>query len=124
MAFAELAVISKSEISGHRSAQTQVELNVSKKLEAFPIVAAIRALLTSIRSKRFAITAKVKKQKNIRRGFARISVRNSIHKLQLRFHGWNDLEMRCQPGHHGRARKVGRLAAAGHFDTPAFGERR
>ncbi len=67
MAFAEVAVISKSEISGHRSAQTQVELDVSKKLEVFPIVAAIRALLTSIRSKRLAITAKVKMPPNIRR---------------------------------------------------------
>jgi hypothetical protein len=68
----------------------QVEWNVSKKLETFPIVALIRALLISIWSKRLTITAKVKMSPNIRQRFACISVRNSIHQLELRFHGWND----------------------------------
>ncbi len=98
MAFAEVAVISKSEISGHRSAQTQVELDVSKKVS--PIVAAIRALLTS---KVKTITmAKVKMPPNIRR---RLHAYPYVipYKLQLRSYGWNDhLKMRCQPGRHAR----------------------
>jgi len=68
----------------------QVEMNVSKKLETFPIVASIRALLISIGSKRLTITAKVKMPPNIRQRFACISVRNYIHQLEFRFHGWND----------------------------------